>query len=75
VVPDPDPRIQHVSGPPVSRFRHYFLWIRILPSTSKKIKKNWIFTFVTSFLLFIYENTDVKMPLKSDKQNNFGKKN
>ncbi len=49
------------------------LWIRILLSPSKNSKKNLAsYCFVTSFLLFIFEN-DVNWPSKStgDKQKNF----
>ncbi len=47
---------EHCSTKTLLWIRHYFLRIRILPSTRKKRENPWLNYFVTSFWLFIFEN-------------------
>jgi hypothetical protein len=65
-VVDPDP---YVFGPP-GRICHYFVRIRILPSTSKKCS-----TLISTILWLLFDflsvKTEVNIPSKSSKQKNF----
>ncbi len=64
-VADPDPPDPHVFGPPGSGFGSGSF------SPSKNWKRNLdSYCFVTSFLLFMFDN-DVNVPSKSNKQKNF----
>jgi hypothetical protein len=67
-VVDPDPCVLWASW---IRIRHYFVRIRILPTKSRKGKKNLDFyCFVTFFFTFINENW-LNVPSKSNKQKTF----
>ncbi len=55
-----------------SRIRHYFVRKRILPTTSKKSKKNLDFTFLWLLLSFLSLKIDVNVPQKNLEEKLFG---
>jgi hypothetical protein len=70
-VVDPNPQDPYVLAFLIW-IRHYFvpIWIRILPSTSKKVMNLDFYCF----LIFLSLRADVNVPLKSNKQNSLNKK-
>ncbi len=53
------------------RIRHYFVRIRILPTTRKKVRKTLICTILWLLFDFLSMKTDVNVPSKRKKAKNF----